>query len=203
MVRVKICGITSRRDAWAAVDAGADALGFVLHPPSPRSASLEEAGSIIRTLPRFVVPVAVVVNRPAGFVRNLVRNRGFKLVQMHGDETPAAVRRAGVPVMKAIRVRGRADMAMARRYRAEFLLFDSFDPDRRGGTGRPFPAGILRRARVPVPFFLAGGLNPENVRRAVRSVRPFGVDASSGVEARPGVKDHARVREFVRAAKAA
>ena len=203
MVRVKICGITSKRDAWGAIDAGADALGFNLYPPSPRFVSAATARGIISALPRSVLPVAVVVNRPGHVLRGLVRSCGFGLVQMHGDESPGHVRRAGVPVMKAIRVRDRRDVAAARGYRCEFLLFDGYDPVRRGGTGHTIPPALVRKARLSAPLFLAGGLTPANVGKAVRAVRPFGVDASSGVERRPGVKDRALMRRFVRAAKSA
>ena len=203
MVRVKICGITSKRDAFAAVDAGADALGFVLYPPSPRSVTPNVARSIVRLLPAFVVPVAVVVDRPAESIEKLAVACGFRLVQLHGAEPPGMVRRLEVPVMKAIRVRDGGDIRRGRRYRPSLFLLDSYDPIRPGGTGRRLPLVILRRARLPAPFFLAGGLTPRNVRSAVRAVRPFGVDASSGVERSPGRKDHTLVRRFVRAAKAA
>lgn len=203
MVKVKICGITSRRDAWAALDAGADALGFVLHPLSPRRVTPVAARAIIRTLPPLVLPVGVFVNRRASEIRKLAAVCGFKLVQLHGDEPPSVVDQVGLPVMKALRVQSTADVAQARRYRVALYLFDSCDPVKQGGTGRRFPWKFLRGVNLRAPFLLAGGLAPGNVRTAVRAVRPFGVDVSSGVERAPGVKDPALLKQFIWAAKSA
>lgn len=201
VVRVKICGITNRRDAFAAVDAGADAVGFILHPPSPRSVSARGAREIVRCLPAFVVPVGVVVDRSPDDVSRLAFECGFRMIQMHGCEPPAAVRRVRVPVIKALRVRSRSDITAARRYRPAMFLLDSYDPKLAGGTGRSLPFAITRGVRMAAPFFLAGGLNPRTVRAAIRAAKPFGVDASSGVEKSPGRKDRALVRRFVRIAK--
>lgn len=203
MVKVKICGITSRRDAWAALDAGADALGFVLHPASPRVVSPAAARAIIRTLPPLVVPVGVLVNRSVREIRALSAGCGFTLAQLHGDEPPALAHQAGVPVMKAFRVRGAADVAQARRYDVALYLFDSFSPVSQGGTGISFPWKLLKGMRLRKPFLLAGGLTPGNVRSAVALVRPFGVDVSGGVERAPGQKDPVRMKRFVREAKGA
>ena len=204
MVRVKICGVTSRKDAFAAVEAGADAIGFNFAPESPRRISVSGAAAISRSLPALVGRVGLFVNVPASRIRQAVRAAGLTMAQLHGEESPAAVRAVrGLAVMKVFRVRGPADVAAARRYRCAFRLFDAWAPGRRGGTGRTFPWALLRRADRSVPFFLAGGLTPDTVRRAVRGVRPWGVDVSSGVESRPGVKDHRLMRAFVRAAKTA
>ena len=203
MVRVKICGITNKRDAWAAVDAGADAVGFMLYSRSPRAVSAAVARSIIRTLPQFVVPVAVLVNRSVRETERLVSACGFGLVQLHGEESPQVVRSISVPVMKVLRIATRRDLGRLRRYRPAMFLLDSYEDGRRGGTGRRIVSEALRGLRLKVPFFLAGGLNHGNVRQAVKMIRPFGVDASSGVERRPGSKDHSLLKKFIRAAKAA
>jgi len=203
MVKVKICGITSLKDAWAALDAGADALGFVFYPPSPRKVSPGEARAIIRTLPPLVTPVGVFVDEDIREVKRLAGSCGLKLVQLHGNETPRMVRDLGFPSMKVIKVRGAADVREARRFPSLLIMFDSWDSAVPGGTGRKFAWSALRKAPLKVPFVLSGGLNPQNVAQAVRLVRPFGVDASTGVEASPGVKDERKMRLFIRVAKTA
>ena len=202
-VRVKICGVTSRRDAFAAVDAGADAVGFNFHRASPRCVTPALARSIVRALPPLVTPVGVFVDRPASDVRRICRTTGIRLAQLHGDEPPAALRALEpLPVMKAIRVRDRGCVRSAAWYgRAALLLFDAYDASAYGGSGHRFNWALLKGFRRP--FLLAGGLTPANVARAVRAVRPFGVDVASGVESRPGIKDHRKMRSFVRSAKSA
>ncbi len=202
-VRVKICGLTSRRDAFAAVEAGADALGFNFHPASPRCVTPAFARAVVRSLPPFVAPVGLFVNRPVRDVAAICRAAGLRMAQLHGDEPVPDIRRlAPLPVMKVIRVRDRQSVLRARRYgRAALRLFDAYDERAFGGTGRRFNWALLKGA--PRPFMLAGGLTPANVRRAVRTVRPYGVDVSSGVERAPGIKDHAKMRAFIRAAKSA
>lgn len=202
-VRVKICGLTSRRDAFAAVEAGADAVGFNFHPASPRCVTPLFARSVARALPPFVTPVGLFVNRPSSEVARICRFAGLRMAQLHGEEPASDIRRlAPLPVLKAIRVRNRASVRLAGRYGgAALLLFDAYDPLLHGGTGRRFAGGLLRGVRRP--FLLAGGLTPANVRRAVRGIRPYGVDVASGVERAPGIKDHAKMRRFIRAAKSA
>lgn len=202
-VRVKICGLTSRRDAFAAVDAGADAVGFNFHPSSPRVVTPAFARSVVRSLPPFVTPVGLFVNRPAAEVARVCRFAGLRLAQLHGDEPPSVIRTLHpLPVLKVVRVRDRKSVRSADRYAAAALLmFDTFDPAVRGGSGRRFNWKLLNGFRRP--FLLAGGLTPANVASAVRTVRPFGVDVASGVERRPGIKDHAKMSAFVRSAKTA
>jgi phosphoribosylanthranilate isomerase len=200
---VKICGLTSRRDAFAAVDAGADALGFNFHPASPRRVTPAFARSVVRALPPFVVPVGLFVDRPASEVARVCRFAGLRMAQLHGAEPPSAISALSpLPVMKVIRVRDRSSVRSSGRYReAAMVMFDAYDPHRAGGTGRTFRWSLLRGVRGR--FLLAGGLTPSNVRAAIRAVRPFGVDAASGVESSPGRKDHALMRRFVRSAKSA
>ncbi len=204
MVRVKICGLTTRADAFAAVDAGADALGFMLVASSPRRITPAAARAIVRALPPLVTPVGVFLDEAPAAVAARAAFCEFGLVQLHGAESPAAVARIGrtVPVMKVIRVRDARDIARAGRYRrAALRMFDTFDPAAAGGTGRRFDWGLLRRARPPRPWLLAGGLTPANVAGAVRCTRPYGVDVSSGVESSPGRKDARKVARFIREAK--
>ena len=204
MVKVKICGITSRKDAFLALDAGADALGFNLIPSSRRYIAPPAARAIVAALPPFVTPVGVFANTASGIVRRQAAFCGFDLAQLHGDETPGEVGALAksLPVIKAIRVRAAADIRRAASFvRAKLLLFDSFDRTRLGGTGATFDWKLLRRPKGGLPFLLAGGLTPANVAEAVRAVRPYGVDVASGVESVPGRKERGRLERFIRAAK--
>jgi phosphoribosylanthranilate isomerase len=201
MVRVKICGITSVEDALVAVAAGADALGFVFHPPSPRYVTPERAGEIIAALPPFVQTVGLFVNAPLSEVNEVADRCGLDLVQLHGDETPqycAAVRRR---VLKAFRVKDLTSLEPIPEYRCAAYLLDAWSPDSYGGTGRTFNWELAREAKRFGAIVLAGGLTPENVAEAIAQVAPYGVDVSGGVEAAPGRKDPDKVRAFIRRAK--
>lgn len=203
MTKVKICGITSLRDAWTALDAGADALGFVFYPKSPRRATALEARAIIRTLPPLVAAVGVFVNESAAVINETAGFCRLSLVQLHGDEKPQILESIKAPVMKAFTVRGARDAAGASQWRVPLYLFDAFSAAGPGGTGKRMPLGALKSAPAGVPFFVAGGLTPENVALVIRQARPYGVDASSGLEKAPGWKDAVKVKRFVRAAKLA
>ncbi|HHT9132702.1 MAG TPA: phosphoribosylanthranilate isomerase [Candidatus Tripitaka californicus] len=202
MVKVKICGITSMTDARTAVELGTDALGFVF-APSPRQISPNRARDIIKRLPPFVTPVGVFVDEAIGRVLDVATYTGLKAVQLHGSETPGYVRdvMGQFWAIKAIRVRTRRDLTRLGRYEAHAFLLDSYVRERLGGTGKPFPWELAREARQLGTIILAGGLNPENVQTAIRTVRPYAVDVSSGVESSPGKKDRQLVREFIQAVK--
>ena len=202
MVRVKICGITSLRDALAAVEAGADALGFMFYEESPRAVSVRQAREIIRRLPPFVSKVGVFVNATAAQVKRIARECELDTLQFHGQETPDYCARFSLPVIKAFRIRDAASVRELPAYPVAAWLLDSFVPGRLGGTGAKFNwdlAVLARQAGRPV--ILAGGLTPANVAKAVRRVRPYAVDVSSGVETAPGVKDADKMRAFIRKAK--
>ncbi len=202
MTRVKICGITNLEDALAAVEAGADALGFVLAPEAKkrnRYIEREAAFEIIGQLPPFVTTVAVTVNEPIMSLAGLLTY--FDCVQLHGEEAPEDCPPSHVTI-KAFRPGpgfGVSDMA---RYEARAYLLDAYHSEDRGGTGHQ---GDWELAAMAVatgkPIILAGGLTPENVAEAVRAVRPYAVDTSSGVESAPGKKDHDRIRAFIHNAK--
>lgn len=201
--RVKICGITSVEDALAAVEAGADALGFMFYPPSPRNLTPEAAREIIGALPPFVARVGVFVDATADEIRRTIAASGIDTLQLHGRETPEfCAAWSPYPVLKAFRVRGPESLEALPAYRGHSWLLDSYVAGALGGTGQTFSwelaADAVRRGGRVV---LAGGLTADNVADAVRAVRPWGVDVSSGVESAPGRKDAARVRAFVRAAK--
>jgi phosphoribosylanthranilate isomerase len=201
-VIVKICGITNVADGLAASEAGADALGFVFYDQSPRHVSVETAASIIHQLPQLVIKVGVFVNAPEDFVVAAARECGLSLLQFHGDESPEYCLQFGLMSMKAFRVRDAASLEQLQHYPTEAWLLDAYTSDRQGGTGEKFNWGLALEARkLGRPIFLAGGLTPENVASAVQQAQPYGVDVSSGVEAAPGRKDHAKVRAFIQAAK--
>jgi phosphoribosylanthranilate isomerase len=206
---VKICGITSVEDAQLAVDAGADAVGFVFFAMSPRKTTVERASRIVRVLPTTVRRVGVFVNETPEAMSRAAEEVGLDLLQLHGDEPAEALAGLARPVIKAVRVgRGFAqDEALRFAEKAAGLLVDTRLPGETqlpGGTGVPFDWTLVKGLAERVPFLmLAGGLSPQNVAEAIRAVRPHAVDVSSGVEALPGRKDAEKVRAFVRAAREA
>jgi len=203
MFRVKICGLTSPRDVRAAVKAGADALGFQMSR-GPRKLTPKKAASLARLVPPHVLKVGVFVDEPVRKVRQLAKRCGFDAVQFSGDETPRDCRTAGLPVIKAVRMKNVKTPSRYRAYPVAALLLDRYNPVLRGGTGHSFDWRWARAAsRLRIPVLLAGGLNPANVASAVRTARPFGVDAASGVEQSPGVKDIRKVALFVKRARRA
>jgi len=205
MVKVKICGITNRDDAQAAVAAGADALGFVMYKKSPRWVEPAVARAIIAELPPFVLPIGVFVNEEAGTVRSLVDECGFALAQLHGDENAVYCQQLGRPALKALRLKNRGSfLALAEfqgRAGVRGFLIDAFSEQAYGGTGQTVDWTLAAEVARTVPILLAGGLTPSNVGEAVRQVRPYGVDVSSGVELSPGKKDREKVQAFIEAVR--
>jgi phosphoribosylanthranilate isomerase len=204
-VKVKICGITNIEDARAAVASGADALGFVMYGKSPRCVKPAVASAIVAGLPPFVLPVGVFVNEDADMVRRLMDDCGFALAQLHGDESASYCQSLGRPVLKAIRLKDRGSfLALAEfhgRANVRGFVIDAFEEHAYGGTGQTVDWALAAEAARAAPILLAGGLTPSNVAEAIRQVRPYGVDVSSGVEERPGKKDPAKVKAFIEAAK--
>jgi len=199
---VKICGITRLDDARHAVDHGADALGFVFWPTSPRYIAPERAAEIIATLPAHVIAVGVFVNESVEGIRDVAARAGIGAVQLHGDETPDYAAALTWPVWRAVTWEGADEVSAAWPADTTWLL-DAADPVRRGGTGVtvnwPRAAAVARTRRV----VLAGGLTPENVAEAIAAVRPYGVDVSSGVEDSPGAKNLDKVERFLAGARSA
>jgi phosphoribosylanthranilate isomerase len=201
MIRVKICGITNSADAMAAVDAGANLLGFNFYEKSPRHITPEEAAKIRPQLPKRVKAVGIFVNAPPAEVISLRKSLKLDAIQLHGDESPDFV--AGIasaaPVIKAFRVEPEFPLATLDQYPGAFaFLFDAAHTGQYGGTGRATDWDAARRAALTHRIILAGGLKVENVAAAVRIVRPYGIDVASGVETSPGKKNHDRLREFIR-----
>jgi phosphoribosylanthranilate isomerase len=204
-VKIKICGITNGEDAAAAVAAGADALGFVFYRKSPRYIEPVVAKQIIATLPPLVTPVGVFVNEDVTVVRRLMDNCGLAIAQLHGDETAAYCLELARPIVKAIRVKDRGSfLALAEfqgRAGVRGFIVDAFSKEAFGGTGQVTDWSLAADVAKTATIVLAGGLTPDNVGHAIRAVRPYGVDVSSGVEQAPGRKDHAKVRAFIQAAR--
>jgi phosphoribosylanthranilate isomerase len=201
-VKVKICGITNAGDAMAAVDFGADALGFVFFEGSPRCISLKDAAAIIRKLPSFITSVGVFVDESPGKIEEITSRTGIDVIQLHGNEPPDTCcfsRR----VIKAIRVKSleSLDPLIHFKDKVSAFLLDTFTPDVFGGTGLIFNWDIAAYAKQFGRIILAGGLTPDNIEEAITRVRPYGVDVSSGVEAGKGRKDHDKMESFIKRAK--
>ncbi|HUU72828.1 MAG TPA: phosphoribosylanthranilate isomerase [Burkholderiales bacterium] len=196
---VKICGLTRVEDALDAARLGAQAIGVVLYPKSPRFVSSQQARLIVEALPPFVTPVALMVNPSTEEVETAIREVGPALLQFHGDETPEFCRGFSLPYIKALRVRPETDLLQyASDYAAaKGLLLDAFVEGARGGTGATFDWSLIPPG-LPLPVILAGGLDSSNVTEAIRRVRPWAVDVSSGVEVGKGLKDAARMAAFIR-----
>ncbi len=203
MVRVKVCGIKEIEDARVAADAGADAIGLVF-AESPRKVSVERAREIAAALPEGVLKVGVFVDAEPKEVLSISREVGLDYAQLHGDEEPetvAAIRDGGVGVIKALRVRDMASLREMVRYDTNFFLLDAFSEKVRGGTGTRFDWELAKAVRGYANILVSGGLTPENVREAIEFFEPYGVDASSSLEEKPGKKNDEQVRRFVSAAK--
>jgi phosphoribosylanthranilate isomerase len=206
-VRIKICGITNRSDAEMALAAGADALGFNFWRASKRGISLEESRAWISSLAGRAFRVAVVVNATHDELSSMRQSGCFEAVQFHGDETPEDCARAGFPVwIRAIRVKGEESLQAALHYETPYLLLDAWSNAAYGGTGLRLDWELVSEfvsAHPAKHVILAGGLGPENIRDAIRLVRPYAVDVASGVESSPGRKSRERVAEFLKAARCA
>ncbi|PKN16181.1 MAG: phosphoribosylanthranilate isomerase [Deltaproteobacteria bacterium HGW-Deltaproteobacteria-23] len=201
MVKVKICGITNLADALVAVDAGADALGFVFYEKSTRCVNPLEAANIIAKLPPFIQTVGLFVNEDIEKLNWTTNYCGLDVVQLHGDETPEDCHEVNRRVIKAFRMQNNISIDPLGRYQVSGFLLDAWSPDAYGGTGRTFNWELAGAARQYGPVILAGGLSLDNVAEAIKAVQPYAVDVSSGVETAPGKKDAELVKEFIRRAK--
>ncbi len=196
---MKVCGITRRDDALLAADLGASAVGFVFWPRSPRYVEPAAAAAIARELPADVAPVGIFVDPTVDEVQRIAAQVGLAAVQLHGDEPATLCDGLPYRVLKAVPVAGAATHDAAARVPSRItVLLDARDPVRKGGTGRTVDWGAAAEVAARRRIFLAGGLRPENVGEALRTVRPYGVDVSSGVETRPGCKDADRLLDFFR-----
>ncbi len=198
---IKICGITNAEDARAAVKAGANALGFNFYQGSERYISPEEASEITSRIPDHVSKVGVFVHEEKRSVMEVARTVPLSAVQLIGSEGPDDLFGYDLSVIKVFRVKEGFDVAVMRNYVVDAFLLDTHRTGMFGGTGETFDWTVARQAREFGRIILSGGLNPENIDAAIRFVRPYGVDVSSGVEARPGKKDHDKLRDFIARAR--
>lgn len=196
--RVKICGITRQEDAWAAIDAGADALGFVFYAPSPRAVSAAQVQAIIKNLPPYIGKVGLFVNASASEVQQVIDTTSLDCLQFHGDEAADYCEKFNLPYYKAIRVKPEVSLVQCELdfASASALLLDTFSEKAVGGTGQTFDWGLIP-AGLKKPLVLAGGLNPLNVADALQQVQPYAVDVSGGVEAQKGIKSPEKIAAFM------
>ena len=208
MTKVKVCGITNLADAEKALEFGADALGFNFYPPSPRCIAPEEARAVLQRLPEGSCNIAVFVNEPKEKVREIITHgelangrQAYSALQFHGEESQEYCRGWSMKVIKAFRVREKTSLEDMEQFPADFYLLDSWSSGY-GGSGAAFSWEWLEGLKTE-KLILSGGLSIENVVEAIRRIHPYGVDVCTGVETRPGIKDHAKLKEFILAAKGA
>lgn len=200
---VKICGITNLQDALAAVEFGADALGFNFYAKSPRRVSPDKVVKILEDVPPSILKVGVFVNEPEGNVRDIASSLELDYLQFHGDETPSYCEQFATPYWKAFRLKDEKTIELMKKYKCDYYLVDSFTTQVYGGSGVTGNWDLAREAKKVGKIILAGGLTPENVADAIRTVQPDGVDVASGVEEKPGRKDAARLERFMTAVREA
>ena len=203
MVKVKVCGITEPEDARVAADAGADAIGLVF-AESPRRVNVERAREVAAALPESILKVGVFVDEELDEVLRIAREVGLDYAQLHGGEDPktvAEIRSGGLGVIKALRVRDEGSLEGMSEYDADLFMLDAYSEKAQGGTGTRFDWELAKALRGYAKILVSGGLSPENVREAIEFFEPYGVDASSSLEVRPGKKNGELVRRFVSAAK--
>ncbi len=207
MVRVKICGLTNLKDALFACHFGADALGFILYPKSKRFIKAKEVRKITSQLPPFITKVGIFVNEDPRDVLEILSYAHLDFAQLHGDETPEECEYVGKNrVIKVFRLKSEEEIEKINPYigKVRAILLDTYDSKVYGGTGKPFNWEIavkVKKTFPEIPLILSGGLNPENVKKAVETVNPYGVDVSSGVEIEPGIKAPEKVEQFIKNAK--
>jgi len=196
ILKVKICGITNYQDAVAAMDMGADLLGFNFYPESPRYVTPENAANIINKLPGFIDTAGVFVNATTGQIHKAEKLCQLNWIQLHGDEDPKfchSFQSHNVKTMKAIRVKTQKDIKQAESFFTDAILLDAFDPQKYGGTGLTFDWNII--GHIGKRVFLAGGINPDNAAQAVK-LGVYGIDVCSGIEDKPGIKDHKKMKKL-------
>lgn len=202
MTRIKICGLTREQDVLAVADSGADAFGLVFYDKSPRHVAIQQAAKLVRAAPPFVTVVGLFVNPTVEYVREVLAKVPLDVLQFHGEESPEFCGQFGRPYLKAIRVKAGVDLVeCAARYAdAQGLLLDAYVEGTQGGTGESFDWALIP-SKLSLPVILSGGLHAGNVAEAIKQVRPYAVDVSSGVEASKGIKDAAKVAAFIKEVK--
>jgi phosphoribosylanthranilate isomerase len=200
--KIKICGITNMPDAQLAMELGADALGFIFYPKSPRYIKVGDAANICNALPPFVTKVGVFVDELEYEIEKALSECLLNALQFHGEEPPGFCVKFPAKSIKAIRMRDEDSLRVAAEYDVDALLLDTYTDTERGGTGRTFDWSLAVKAKeLDTPIILSGGLTTANVQEAIRKVRPYAVDVSSGVEREPGKKDPEKLRRFIELCK--
>lgn len=199
MTKIKICGITNKKDALDAAALGIDMLGFVFYANSKRYVQPRTAGDIANELPPYIGKVGVFVNEEREKVLQIAQDASLDILQFHGDETPdyCGSFKDRYKVIKAFRLKDKKDLKVINDYDVDFILLDTYKTDSIGGTGEAFDWNILKDFEILKPIILSGGLNPSNVGRAIKEIAPYGVDVSTGVESGPGKKDLKLMKRFV------
>ena len=197
MTRVKVCGITRHEDAIFCIASGVHALGFIFYEKSKRYIRPSDAKDIIRKLPPFVSRVGVFVNSSAEDIKNVSIQTGIDTVQLHGDETPEFCDFIKKPVIKSFRVKDSLDISHIESFNVQAILFDTYDNNNFGGTGKVFNWDIIKNYNATGNIIISGGLNKDNVGFAIKNINPYAVDVSSGVESSPGIKDHLKINKFM------
>jgi phosphoribosylanthranilate isomerase len=198
MVEIKICGITNLRDAYIAVECGADAIGFIFYPKSLRYVVPEKAKEIIQKLPHKIIQVGVFINQELEEVKEIAKLCGLNLIQLHGDETPEYCDHFQTSsLIKAVSLRAEEDIQKLKDYSVRAILVDAREPGHYGGTGKNSDWSLAKKVKETYPLILAGGLNEENIRKAIETVKPQAVDINSGVEISPGKKDPQKIKEII------
>ena len=197
MARIKICGITHLTDALTAVEAGADALGFNFVPDTPRFVKPDQVAAIVAELPPFITTVGVFASKDAAKLSTIANQCRLDAIQLHADVTPEFCRNLDRRVIKAVRVKDESSLSILSDYDVNAFLLDAYVEGKLGGTGKVFDWDLALQAKDYGRIIVAGGLNPDNVAHAVRYVKPYGVDVSSGVESHPGRKDPDKIRKFI------
>jgi len=201
-VKVKVCGMTSLKDALVAVEGGADAVGFIFYKKSPRSVTMKTVREIVLELPPFVDTVGVFVDETAEQINKIADYCNLDIIQLHGNESPTFCKKIRRKVIKAFRIKDMQSVKKISNFQVSGFLLDTFSENLHGGTGKVFDWNLALPAKKFGPVIMAGGLTPNNVQQAVRQIRPYGVDVCSGVESEPGIKDHKKVRAFLKNANA-
>ena len=198
MTRVKVCGITNLEDAWTAIEAGTDALGFVFVPNTPRYIEPDDANAIMRQIPPLVTTIGLFVNAGGTQIRDVAKKCRLDAIQLHGNESPELCHSLNLRIIKAFRIKESEPLNILSKFQVDAYLLDTYVKGKLGGTGKTFDWNLAYHAKKYGQIILAGGLNPSNVSTAINQVKPYAVDVSSGVEAEPGRKDPQKVRDFIR-----
>lgn len=197
---LKICGITRQKDALLASSLGVHALGFIFFPRSPRYISPEKVREIISKIPPFVQTVGVFVDEEGERIRKIAKFCNLNLIQLHGQEPPSFCEELGLPTIKAIRIKDKGNLEAIPKYKHKVkgILLDTYKSSKLGGTGETFNWDLAIKAkRFGIPIILAGGLRPDNIKSAIETVKPYGLDVNSGVEKAPGIKDEKLIKELI------